>query len=125
VCNPDNNGADCIALNSNKPYCCLRDNGVGNDPIFICTPAIQRCQPGPASSNTCEAASPDPMCDGSEICCKEIPGLGATPFTCVDDPANCPSDECIDEPDVECSFGPMDFCCDGKCFESEPLIPTL
>ena len=66
---------------------------MGNVPIFICTPAIQRCQPGPASSNTCKAASPDPVtCGGTTpICCKEITGLGALPFTCVDDTANCPS----------------------------------
>ena len=96
---------------------------MGNVPIFICTPAIQRCQPGPASSNTCTMASPDQVtCDESETCCKEIPGSGARPFTCVDDAANCP--ECLEGTD-ECMMGAMDRCCDGKCFESEPLIPTL
>ena len=97
---------------------------MGNVPIFICTPAIQRCQPGEASSNTCEAANPDPMCGGTTpICCKEIPGLGDRPFTCVDNVEDCL--KCIDEVDVECMMGAMDFCCAGKCFESEPSIEIL
>ena len=96
---------------------------MGNVPIYICTPVIERCQPGVASPNTCEAANPDPMCGGTTpICCKEIPGLGDRPFKCVDDAANCP--ECLEGTD-ECMMGAMDRCCDGKCFESEPLIPTL
>ena len=63
------------------------------------------------------------MCGDSEICCKEIPGLGDRPFTCVDNVEDCPS-ECLEGTD-ECMMGAMDRCCDGKCFESEPLIPTL
>ena len=97
---------------------------MGNDPIFVCTPAIQRCQPGEASPNTCEAANPDPMCGGSNppICCKIIPGLGDRPFKCVDNVEDCP--ECLEGTD-ECMMGAMDFCCDGKCFESEPSIEIL
>ena len=96
---------------------------MGNDPINVCTPAIQRCQPGPASPNTCTVADNPVTCGGTTpICCKEITGLGDRPFTCVDDPANCPS--CLGGTD-ECMMGAMDRCCDGKCFESEPSITTL
>ena len=95
---------------------------MGNEPIFVCTPAIERCQPGVASPNTCEAADPNLMCGGTTpICCKEITGLGDSPFKCVDDAANC---QCLRDDD-ECMMGAMDRCCAGKCFESEPAIEIL
>ena len=99
---------------------------MGNDPINVCTPAIQRCQPGPASPNTCTVADNPVTCGGTTpICCKEIPGSGALPFTCVANASDCPTDTCLDG-DEECQLGTMkDFCCDGKCFESEPSITTL
>ena len=72
----------------------------------------------------------DPITSGEDsnppICCKEIPGSGADPFTCVANASDCPTDQCLDGPDEECQLGTMkDFCCYGKCFESEPSITTL
>ena len=43
------------ACNSNRPYCCNRDNGLGNGDGDKCTTygGVASCKPGLASPNTC------------------------------------------------------------------------
>ena len=100
---------------------------MGNDPINVCTPAIQDCQPGPASPNTCTMADDPVTCGGTTpICCKEITGLGALPFTCVANALDCPTvtsstssttTACVaDGADCDTSSGSPPCCTSSECF---------